>query len=63
MNFGMIMLNQSTKRKQNYATWILMALLLKFSLNNFLKILTMMLKDGLMHLAMIRMTKDHLKQA
>ena len=28
MNFGMITLNQSTKTKQNYATWILPALLL-----------------------------------
>ena len=28
MNFGMIMLNQSTKTKQSYATWILIALLL-----------------------------------
>ena len=26
MTFGMIMLNQSTKTKQNYATWILIAL-------------------------------------
>ena len=26
MTFGMIMLNQSTKAKQNYATWILIAL-------------------------------------
>ena len=27
----------------------------------FLKTLTMMLKDGLIHLTMIRMTKDHFK--
>ena len=27
MNFGMITLNQITKTKQNYATWILTALL------------------------------------
>ena len=27
MNFGMITLNQSIKKKQNYATWILTALL------------------------------------
>ena len=26
MTFGMIMLNQSKKTKQNYATWILIAL-------------------------------------
>ena len=35
MNFGMIILNQSTKTKQNYATRILIALLLTFSLNIF----------------------------
>ena len=28
MNFGVIMLNQSTKTKQNYVTWILIVLLL-----------------------------------
>ena len=27
MNFGMISLNQSTETKQNYATWIMTALL------------------------------------
>ena len=59
--FGMITLNQSTKTKQNYATWILIVLLLIFLLKTFLKILTMMLKDGLIHLTMIRMTKDHFK--
>ena len=32
MNFVMIMLNQSTKTKQNYATWILIALLFIFLL-------------------------------
>ena len=53
MNFGMIMLNQSTKTKQNYATWILIALLLIF----VLKTLTVILKDGLIHLTMIRMTR------
>ena len=31
----MILLNQSTKKKQNYATRILIALLLTFSLNIF----------------------------
>ena len=34
-------------------------LLLIFLLKTFLKILTMMLKDGLIHLTMIRMIKDH----
>ena len=35
MNFGMIISNQSTKTKQNYATQILIALLLTFSLKIF----------------------------
>ena len=52
-------LNQSTKTMQNYAKWILIALLLIFLLRNFLKILAMMLKDGLKHLTMIKMIKDH----
>ena len=33
-----------------------------FLLKTFLKILTMMLKDGLIYLTMIRMIKDHFKQ-
>ena len=45
MNFGMITLNQSTKITQNYAAWILIALLIIFLLKTFLKTLTMMLKD------------------
>ena len=52
-------LNQSTKTMQNYAAWILIALLLIFLLRNFLKILAMMLKDSLKHLTMIKMIKDH----
>ena len=35
MNFGMTMLNQSTKKKQNYATWILLPLLFIFLLKTF----------------------------
>ena len=35
MNFGMIMLNQCTNTKQNYATWILIVFLLIFLLNIF----------------------------
>ena len=38
------------KKKQNYAIWILIALLLIFSLKTFLKILMMILKDDLIHL-------------
>ena len=52
-------LNQSTKRKQNYATWILIDLLLILLLKAFLKTLTMILKDGLIHLIMISMIKYH----
>ena len=47
------------KTMQNYATWILIALLLIFLQKTFLKILTMMLKDGL---SMMKMIKDHFKQ-
>ena len=43
------------KEKQNYATWTLTALLLTFLRKTFLKILIMMLKDGLIHLTMIKM--------
>ena len=43
------------KERQNYARWILIALLLTFLLKTFLKILIMMLKDGLIHLTMIKM--------
>ena len=53
--------NQSTKRKQNYSTQILITLLSIFLLKTFLRILIMMLKDGLIHLTMIRMIKDHFK--
>ena len=54
----MITLNQHTKTKQNYATWILTALLLIFLLKTFLKALKMMLKDGFIHITIIRMIKD-----
>ena len=39
MNFDMTILSQSTKAKQNYTTWILIALLFIFLLKTFLKIL------------------------
>ena len=55
MNFGMITLNKSTKAKLKYATGMLKTLLLIF----LLKILTMVLKDRLIHLAMMRIIKDH----
>ena len=37
MNFGMIILKQSVKAKQNYATWILKALLFILKLKIFMK--------------------------
>ena len=39
MNFGMIILNQSIKKKQSYVTWILTALLFVSKLRIFTKIL------------------------
>ena len=43
-------LKPKTKTMQNFVTWILRVLLLIFLLKTFLKILIMMLKDGLIHL-------------
>ena len=57
-----LMLNQSTMTMQNYVTWILIVLFLVFLLKTFLKVLTMMLIDGLIHLTLMRMIKDHFKQ-
>ena len=54
-------LNQSTMTKQNYTTWTMIVLLLIFLLKTFLRILAMILKDGLIHLTMIRMIKNHFK--
>ena len=62
MNFGMITLNQSTKTEQNYAKWILTALLFKSKLKIFMKTLLMMLKNGLTHLTMTKMIKDRFQQ-
>ena len=57
----MITLNQSTKTEQNYAKWILTALLFKSKLKIFMKTLLMMLKNGLTNLAMTKMIKEHLQ--
>ena len=59
--FGMITLDQSTKTKQSYVIWILIVLFLIFLLKTFLKIFPVMLRDGLIHLTMIKMIKDHFK--
>ena len=57
MNFCMIILNQSIKRMQNCAIWILIALLLTFLLKIFLKILVMMLSHGMIRLIVIKNDK------
>ena len=49
MKFGMILLKQSIKSMQNYAIWILTALLFILKLNIFMIILLMMLKNDLTH--------------
>ena len=48
-DFGMVMLNPSTKTKQNYATWIMAALLFILKPKSFMKTLLMMSKNGLTH--------------
>ena len=50
MNFGMITLNLNTKRRQDYAIWIQIALL--FTLKQ------KMWKDGLIHQIMMKRIKD-----
>ena len=59
MNVGMIILSQSMEAKQNYVIRILIALLFILKLKIFTKILQMLLKDGLIHLTIMRMMKDH----
>ena len=58
INFNIITLNQNIKTKQNYVTWILTALLFILKLNIFTKTLLMMLKNGLIHLTMMKMIED-----
>ena len=58
MNFGMITLKQSIKKKQNYPTSILAALLLILNPKIFMKTLIMILKNGLAHLTMTKMIAD-----
>ena len=58
MNFGMITLNLNTNRKQDYATWIQIALLFTFKQKTFTKILQAMLKDGSIHQIMMKRIKD-----
>ena len=63
MNFGMITLNQNIKAMQNYVKQILTGLLFILKLKIFTKTLPMMLKNGLTHLTMKMMIKDHFQQA
>ena len=49
MNFDMIILNQSIKTMQNYATWIQTALLFILKLKISIKILQIMLNKDLIH--------------
>ena len=58
MNFGKIKLNQSTKIEQNYAMWILAALLFILKLKIFMKTLLMTLEDGLTHQTTAKMIID-----
>ena len=58
----MITLNQSIMKKQNYATWILAALLFILKPKIFMKTLLMMSKNGLTHLTTTKMTKDRFQQ-
>ena len=51
------LLKQSIKKKQNYAIWILTALLFILKPKIFMKTLLMMLKNGLTHLTMMRMIR------
>ena len=56
---GMVTLNQNMEIEQNYVTRILTALLFILKLKIFIKTLPVMLKNGLTHLTMKKMTKDH----
>ena len=60
--FGMIILNQSIKTMQNYVTWIQKALLFILKLKIVIKILQMMLKNGLTHKIIVQMAKDHFQE-
>ena len=52
--FGIIILNRNMEINQDYATWILIALLFILKQKIFIKTLLMTLKDGLIHLNTIK---------
>ena len=58
MNFGMVTLNLNTKRKQDYSTWIQIALLFTLKQKIFTKILQVMLKNVLIHQTVMKRIKD-----
>ena len=58
MNFGMVTLNLNTKRKQDYSTWIQIALLFTLKQKIFTKILQLMLKNVLIHQTVMKRIKD-----
>ena len=58
MNFGMTILTQSMEIGQNCFKQILVVLLLILKPKSFLKTFPMMLRDGLIHLIMIKLIKD-----
>ena len=58
-DFGMVMLNSSTKTKQNYATWIMAALLFILKPKFFMKTLLMMSNNGLTHQTTAKMIMEH----
>ena len=59
--FFMTILDQNMETRQNYAIQILIVLLI-LKPKIFLKIFPMMLKNGLIHLTMIKMIKDRFQQ-
>ena len=62
MSSGMIPLNQIMEIEQNCVTRILVALLFTLKPKIFLKMFLTMLRDGLIHLTMIKMIKDPFSQ-
>ena len=58
MNIDMVILNQSIKTEQNYATWILTALVFMLKIKIFMKTLLTVLKNGFTHQTTAKMIKD-----
>ena len=58
MNFNITTLNQSTKTKKNYVTWILTVMLFILKPKIFIETLLMTLKNGLTHQTTAKMIID-----